>query len=203
MHKGGNSMRRKDKKEITSRTAVKAVITGYIAYGILLGFIFFVLALVVNWGLKSITNVNSRLLAITVPLIGVILLYFILRGICKLSIHDVFKKCKTNPNNLPKIISRLNLFVIIFIMLDVIASIGMLVINFNNQEKAIELATYQYSSIHSEEFVSSLKTEMVEEYNQNKSNTIISTVILELGMVVSWFSVIPLQKKLIEQCNKY
>ena len=41
------------------------------------------------------------------------------------------------------------------------------------------------------------------EFEEEKVNTTISTVIIELGMAVSLFSVIPLQKKLIENKNEF
>lgn len=196
-------MKKEEKKEITIGTTVKAIITGYIAYGILLGFIVFIIGIAVNWCLSLIPNVNYKVLSITISLLGAMLLYFVLHGVCKLSIYDVFKKCKTNPSNLPRIISRMNLFVLLCIIFYVISSISILIINFNNQEQSIDLATQQYRSIHSPEFVSTLKHEMMIDFNETKVNMIVSTIILELGIVVSWFSIIPLQKKLIEKHNEF
>lgn len=192
----------KEKKEITAKATTKAIINGYIAYGILIGFIVYVLGLGVNSILKTLPNINGQGLSITISLIGAILLYFVLHGVCKLSIYDVFKKCKTNPENTSKVISRLNLFVILCVVFFAIASISILLINFNNQQQAIELATYKYSAIHSKEFVSKLENEMIIEFNETKANMVIATIILELGIVVSCFSIIPLQKKLIEKYNK-
>ena len=48
-----------------------------------------------------------------------------------------------------------------------------------------------------------LTNEMLEQFEEEKNNTIISTIILELGMTVSLFSVIPLQKKLITEENEF
>ena len=99
--------------------------------------------------------------------------------------------------------SRLNLFVMITIAVFVIGSIGVLMINFTNQEKSIIVSSYQYKAIHSPEFAAELTNEMLSQYAEEKTNTIISTVIIELGMVISLFSVIPLQKKLIEKENEF
>ena len=195
-------MKKEEKKEISAGTAVKSIITGYIAYGILIGFMVFVFGVAINWWINLIPNINDRVLAITIPLIGAIVLYFVLHFICKLSIFDVFKKCKTNTENLPKIISRMNFFVLVCVAFYVISSIGILIINFNNQELAISLASQKYSNIHSAPFASSLTYEMLAEYHENKVNIIISTIILELGMVVSWFSIIPFQKELITKYNE-
>ena len=196
-------MNKEEKKEITLGTTVKAVITGYVSYGILVGFIVFVISVFINWCLIILPNVNERVIAITIPLLAIFFLYPIVRGVCKLSIHDVFKKCKTNPDNLPKIMSRLNLFVMITIAVFVIGSICVLMINFTNQEKSIIVSSYQYKAIHSPEFAAELTNEMLSQYAEEKTNTIISTVIIELGMVVSLFSIIPLQKKLIEKENEF
>ena len=76
-------------------------------------------------------------------------------------------------------------------------------INFNNEQKSIIVSSYQYKTIHSEEFAASLTNEMLEQFEEEKNNTIISTIILELGMTVSLFSVIPLQKKLITEENEF
>ena len=196
-------MNKEEKKEITLGTTVKAVITGYVSYGILVGFIVFVISVFINWCLNMLPNVNERVIAITIPLLAIFFLYPIVRGVCKLSIHDVFKKCKTNPDNLPKIISRLNLFIMIAIAVFVVGSIGILMINFNNQEQCIIVSSYQYKAIHSPEFAAQLTNEMMNQYSEEKTNAIISTVIIELGMVISLFSVIPLQKKLIEKENEF
>lgn len=196
-------MNKEEKKEISLVTTVKAVITGYVAYGILIGFVVYMLGIVVNWCIKSLPNVDMKVISITVPLLAVFMLYSVVRGVCKLSIHDVFKKCKTNPENLPKAITRLNLFVIIAIVVYVVASISLMIINFSNKQKSIMVSSYRYKTIHSEEFAASLTNEMLEQFEEEKNNTIISTIILELGMTVSLFSVIPLQKKLITEENEF
>ena len=189
------------RKEISARVAVKAMITGYIAYGILIGFVIFVLGVALNWWLSDLPAKNERTLAIVIPIIGVILLYYILHFICKLSIFDVFRKCKINSKNMPIIISRMNLFILICVAFYVITSIILLNLNFNNQEQSILLASKKYGNIHSAQFTATLTREMVDDYNISKQNIIISTIILELGMVGSWFSIIPLQRKLILEYN--
>lgn len=195
-------MNKEQKKDITLGTAVKAIVTGYVSYGILISFIIFVISLFINWCISLISNGNGRAITTIISLIEVVFLYAIVRGVCKLSIHDVFKKCKTNPENLSKISTRLNLFIMIIIAVFVVGSIGILMINLNNQEKSIIVSSYQYKTIHSEEFAAKLTNEMLTQYQEEKITAIISTVIIELGMVVSLFSVIPLQKKLIEQENE-
>jgi amino acid transporter len=196
-------MNKEDKKEITLGTTVKAVITGYVCYGILVGFIVLAVFAFVKWAINNLPNVNERVISITLPLLAVFFLYFIVRGVCKLSIHDVLKKCKTNPENLPRVFSRLNLFIMILVVIFVVAPIGLLMINFNNEEQSIVISSYQYKTIHSAEFAAELINEMTSKFEEEKINAIISTVILEIGMVGSLFSLIPLQKKLITEGNEF
>lgn len=191
------------KKEITVGTTVKAVITGYIAYGVLVGFIVFMLGLGISWKVAQMPYANHKILSITLPLLSIFVLYFVMHSICKLSIYDVFKKCKTNPEGLEKIFTRLNLFLLICVVVSVVIVIGLLTINFNNQKISIELASYQYSRIHSQEFTTKLTNEMIDNYQKQKQNTIISTIILEMGLTLTYFSLIPYQKKLIEQYNEF
>lgn len=191
------------KKEITVGTTVKAVITGYIAYGILVGFIVFMIGLTVSWIVEQLPYANHKVLSITLPLLGVFILYFVMHSICKLSIYDVFKKCKTNPEGLEKIVTRLNLFLIICVVASVVIVIGLLTINFNIQKSSIKLASYQYSRVHSPEFTTKLTNEMIDNYQKQKQNTIISTIILEMGLTFTYISLIPYQKKLIEQYNEF
>ena len=195
--------KRVDKKEISAGTTVKAVITGYIAYGILVGFIVFMVTFAVNWSIGQLPNADHRALSITLPILGVCILYFIMHGVCKLSIYDVFKKCKTNPSRMERILTRLNFFILICVVVSVILVISILILNFNNERKAIEVASYQYNTIHSEQFAEKLTNEMLTDFQEEKTNTIISTIILELGMVISYLSIIPYQKKLIEKYNKF
>lgn len=196
-------MKKEDKKEITLGTTVKAIITGYVAYGILIGFIVYIIGVVVKWVISLLPNANTRVLSITIPLLGACFIFYIIRGICRLSIHDVFKKCKTNPDNLSKILTRLNLCVIILIAIFVVATIGILMINLNSEKQSIVVSSYQYKIIHSEEFATELTNQMLEQFEEEKTNKIISTVILELGMIASLFSVIPLQEKIIIEENEF
>lgn len=194
--------KRVQKKAITAGTTVKAVITGYIAYGVLVGFIVFMVGLAVNWVVSQIPNANHRVLSITLPILGVFFLYYIMHGICKLSIYDVFSKCKTEAEGLEKIYTRLNLFLLIFIAVSVVCVVGLLTMNLNSQRRSIVVASYKYSTIHSQEFTTELTNEMLENYQEQRQNSIISTIILELGIVMTTFSLIPYQKKLIEEYNE-
>lgn len=195
--------KRVDKKEISAGTTVKAVITGYIAYGILIGFIVAAVVFVVNWTIGQMPYVDHRTLSITLPVLGICLLYFIIHGVCKLSIYDVFKECKTNPGRMERILTRLNLFILICVAFSVIAIVSTLILSFNSEKRDIAIASYQYRTVHSEQFADQLTNQMIKDFQEEKANTIIATIILEIGMVFSYFSLIPYQKKLIERYNEF
>lgn len=195
--------KRVEKKEITAGTTVKAIVTGYISYGILVGFIVFMVGLFINWLVSQVPNANYRVLSVSLPILESIFLYFIMHGICKMSIFDVFKKCKTNPDKMDKITTRLNLFMLICVTVSIVCIIGMLILNFNTERKEIDIASYQYKTIHSEKFANQLTNEMISNFERERANTIISTIIIELGMTVTYFSLIPYQKTIIEKYNEF
>ena len=85
----------------------------------------------------------------------------------------------------------------------VIAIVSTLVLSFNSEKRDIAIASYQYKAVHSEQFADQLTNQMIKDFQEEKANTIISTIILEIGMVFSYFSLIPYQKKLIERYNEF
>lgn len=192
-----------EKKEINSKTTTKAIINGYVCYGILSIFLCLVIVSILNYSLKAFSVSTIRGLYITLPLIAVIILYCIVHLICNLSTYDVFKKCKTNPNNYKNIIKNLNIFFIICIVLSIILFLGLLYLNLEYQTKSIELAELKYKEVFSDEHINLLKTEMIKTYNESKTNLTISTIILEIGVSLSFLSLIPYQKKTILKYNKF
>lgn len=191
-----------EKKEINTRTTVKAIITGFVSYGIIVNFLCLLIIALGNQFLSNFSGISSRVLHVTVPLIAIIFLYFIVRGICNLSTYDVFKKCKTNPENYKKIVKYLNIFFIVCIILSIVFFLSLLYLNLQYQLKSIDLATFQYKTIFSEEHTEELKNEMLDTYNDSKTNLIISTIILEIGFAISFISLIPYQRKMITKYNE-
>ena len=66
---------------------------------------------------------------------------------------------------------------------------------------SIQLSELQYKQVFSSNFTKQLTNDMLMEYNQEKINLLLSTIILELGFVTSVFSLIPYQKKTLELYN--
>ena len=192
-----------EKKEISVRTTVKAIITGFVSYGIIINFLCLLIIAIGNYFLKNVPGSTARGLYITLPLMAVIIIYFIIHIICRLSTYDVFKKCKTNPDNYKNIIKYLNIFFIVCIFLSIILFLGLLNLNLQYQAKSIDYAVLKYNEIFSVEHTNQLKEEMLSTFNSSKENLTTSTIILELGFAISFLSLIPYQRKMILKYNDF
>lgn len=190
-----------DKKEISVKTSVKAIITGFVAYGILLGFLAICVKLIINAIINALPNSNLVTLSYSLPLLGIFVIYFVIHGLCRLSTYDVFKKCKTNEENIDNISRKMNLFFIICIIFSVVFSIATLSLSNTAKYQSIELAKLEYGSVFSNDFTNQLTNSMINDFNKEKTYSLISTTILELGFVVSFFSLIPFQKKMLKLYN--
>ena len=190
-----------EKKEISARTTVKAIITGFVSYGIIIGFLLLVVALIFSTTISNIPDANQKVLSISLPLLFAFILYFVIHSICKISTIDLFKKCKTNSENLPEISQKMNLFFLVCIILFVILSNCLLVLKLSNERKSIDVASETYNQVFSDNFTKTLTNEMLADYNETKNQTLVSAIIIELSLVVSFFSLIPYQKKMILEYN--
>lgn len=191
------------KNDIDAKTTIDLLVTRIVSYAIITGFICFVILSVMNNILDNFVGPTSRGLYITLPLMAVIILYFIIHGICNLSTYDVFKKFKTNPSNYKKIVKYLNIFFIICIVLSIALFLELLNLNLTFQAKTIKLTLVQYKQVFSNEHISQLAQEMTNSFNFSKTNLVISTTILVLGLTISILSLIPYQRKMIVKYNTY
>lgn len=192
-----------EKKEISCRTTVKAIITGFVSYGVITIFVCLLLLAIASYFLNNIVTSNITGLYITLPLMASLIIYLLAQMICKLSTYDVFKKCKTNPDNYKKIYRYLNIFFIVCTILSIVIFLSLLYLDLQFQVKTIEYTVLTYKEIFSEEHTQMLQEEMTAVYNQSKTNLTISTVILEIGFAVSFISLIPYQMKMIKKYNEF
>lgn len=190
-----------EKKVILAKTVVKGLITGFVSYGIIIGFLLLVVALIFSTTISNISDANQKVLSISLPLLFAFILYFVIHSICKISTIDLFKKCKTNSENLPEISQKMNLFFLVCIILFVILSNCLLVLKLSNERKSIDVASETYNQVFSDNFTKTLTNEMLADYNETKNQTLVSAIIIELSLVVSFFSLIPYQKKMILEYN--
>ena len=190
-----------EKKSILPRTAVKALINGFVAYGILLIFIFLTITIFTTWIVDNNKSViNYDVLKYTLPLLAAFLIFFLVRANCRLSTYDLFKNCKIDKEEVDKVCSKMNFFYICLVAFSVITIIVYLITRFSNERVQIsrDLMIYnQTNSIYAEE----KEQELIEEYETNKANTLVQTLIIEMGLLLGIFSLIPNQKRLIERYN--
>ena len=193
-----------EKKEISTRTTIKAIITGFVSYGIITMFISFLIISFGNRFLSYFSGKQADGLYITIPLMAAILLYFIIHAICRISTYDVFKKCKTNPDNYKAINKYLAFFFIVCVVFSVVLFSSMLYYNLLYQAKYIEFFKVQYT-IESlpDTYIDSMLSDMTTRYNDSKINLITSTIILISGVSISFLSLINYQKKMLTKYNEY
>lgn len=196
-------MERVELKEINAKTTVKAIITGFVSYGIITIFICLLIFAIGNYFLSQFTGDAAQGLYITIPLLATIMLYFIIHLICRISTYDVLKKCKVNPKHYKSIIKALNIFFIICIVLSIILFLSLLYLNLEYQLKSIELASVQYKEVFSENHIKILRSEMNSIFEESKANLTKSTIILVIGISISFLSLIPYQRKMILEYNKF
>lgn len=182
-----------DKKEISCRTTIKAIITGFVSYGVITTFVCLLILAIANNLLSNIVTSTVSGLYITLPLMASLIIFLLTQLICKLSTYDVFKKCKTNPENYKRIFKYLTIFFIICVILSIILFLSLLYLNLKFQAKTIDYTVLKYKEIFSAEHTQMLQTEMVNTFNISKVNLIRSTVILEIGFSISFLALIPYQ----------
>lgn len=189
------------KKLIPSSTVVKALITGFVCYGILVGFVLMLIEFFCYNTINFETS-NTKVLIISLPLLFAFVQYFAIHWVCRLSTADLFEKCKTKASNIDEIQPKMNLFFLVCVIVLVIAFNAILILRLSNTRQSIELVSAQESQVFSTEYTEILKSEMLASYNEQKNKDLMIFIISELSLVVSFFSLIPYQKKLILEYNE-
>lgn len=184
--------------EINYKNILKSTITLFLSYGILVGFIFITLILTIKYALEDMASTS---LSITLSLITGILLFYLLRFVCKSSTIESFKKVKLSKENQTRFLQKMNLLFTICIIASILICLGYLFINNMLFSNAIAQAHQKYEFISSE-FTNDVILRINEEYQSSLAGRVSSTVIIELSLAISFFSLIPYQKKLLEKYNK-
>ena len=191
-----------EKQEINAHTTVRAIITGFVSYGIIFVFICLLVYAIIEKFLSNFSGASARGLHITVPLLTIIVLYLAVHLICKLSTYDVFKKCKTKVENYKKINKYMNIFFIASIIVAVFAFSMLLYLNLKFQLVTIDYSISQYNNMFSKEHIQMLHDKMNTQFEDSKTNLIISTSILSAGVAISFLSLISYQRKMITRYNE-
>ena len=190
-----------NKKNIIPRTAVKGLINGFISYGILLVFIFLSITVVVTWFVDNhIASINYNVVKYTLPIMGAFLIFFLVRATCRLSTFDLFKKCKIEKDDVNKVCSKMNFFYICVVAFSIIAILTYLMARVGNEKVQITRDLMNYSSSVSD-YAEKKEQELIVKYEEERADALTQTLIIETGLLLGIFSLIPNQKKLIERYN--
>lgn len=191
-----------EKKNINVKTATKGLINGFIAYGVLIVFLFLALVVFVSWQLNQYKDyVDYNTLKYSLPILAAFLAFFLVRSVCRLSTYDLFKKCKIEKNDVDKVSTRMNLFFIGCVAFSVILILVTLTVRFNNQKTNIQQTTEKYYSQYSDSFAEYLTLEMISDFQTERATTLIQVTIIEFGLLFGLFSLISVQKDLIQRYN--
>lgn len=191
-----------EKKCIDMKTATKALINGFIAYGVLIVFIFIALIVFVSWQINQYKEyIDYETLKYSLPIIAAILAFFLVRQICRFSTYDLFKKCRIEKEDVEKVAARMNLFFIGCVVFSVVLIIIILTVRFNNQKINIQHSSDIYYSQYSESFAEYLTLEMISDFQTDRAITLIQAVIMEFGLLFGLFSLTGTQKYFIEKYN--
>ena len=185
-------------KEVTYKNVLRSNIVLILSYSILIGFIFLFISIFIK---VTINTVSNPILPILTSLIGGILLFHIFHFICKSSTLESFKKASLDFENTHKFINKMNLFFIICVIVSVLLCLSYLLIDNLLYASAINQVYEQYDFI-SHELAQRIANQIYETHQIAFLNKVYSTVIIELSLVISFFSLIPYQKKLLLKYNK-
>jgi hypothetical protein len=128
-------------------------------------------------------------------------IYFLTHVICKLSTVDLFSKCKTDKSNYTTINKRMKVFFLVMTIVLVIVANIILCVKILNTESSISIASSQYSQVFSKEFTNDLTSKMIADYDIHRTQTMISTIITEVAIILGLMSCVPLQERLLKQYN--
>ena len=147
--------------------------------------------------------VDYDVLKYSLPILAAFLIFFLIRTTCRLSTFDLFKNCKIDKKDIDAVCNKMNFFYICLVAFSVIVIILYLITRFSNEKLLItrDLSQYSPSSISTSTYAEEKEKELIEKYEDNKTNTLIQTTIIEMGLLLGIFSLIPNQRRLIERYN--
>ena len=182
-------------KDTNYKKVLKSNIILFLSYGILTTFIFMLLTISIKCALHGIFNTA---LSISLSLISGIIIFYLLRFVCRSSILETFSKTKLSQENSTLFLKKMNVFFIICMILSILICIAYLIINNILFAKAITQAYEKYEFI-SLDLADQIADKIRENYQDSLIGKVSSTIIIELSLAISFFSLIPYQKKLLSK----
>ncbi|MCI8310352.1 MAG: hypothetical protein HFJ45_09425 [Clostridia bacterium] len=202
MEKKETQEKKDERKNISTSTAVRALINGFVSYSVLIVFIFLTLLIVVSWIINNNKNViDYDVLKYSLPAIAAFIIFFLVKGICNLSTYDLFKNCKIENDQIEKVSIKMNFFYICCVIFSVCVIIIYLLTRFNNEKTIIQNYSEIYYTNNEPAYAEFKINEMIDTFETEKTNVLIQAIIMECGLIFGIFSLIPTQKNLIKKYN--
>ena len=183
----------KNTKEIIRSTAIL-----FLTYTVLITFIF---SLIAFWVKHALSGIHNDLLSICLSLISAILIYHLLHFACKSSSIENLRKSKLDKSGSDKFLKRMNLVFVICIIASVVFCMAYIILDRIVFIQTVNEIYNQYSS-YSIELANSFISYTENEYNALLFSKLYSTIIIEMALVISFISLVPYQKKILEKYNK-
>lgn len=190
------------KKVISERTTVKAIITSYVCYGILIFFMFNLLKNAVSSAILANIEQNLPKLGYIVPIMFGIITVCLIHILCRISTLDVFKKCKLDKEKEKYVNRNLKVFFVVIILFSIFYSFISLSIAVNMDLQSVNLSSVQYGQVFSPLFTEELTNEMIKDFNNFKDYAFKDTFISEIFFIIGFISLASFQRKIIETYNK-
>lgn len=185
-------------KEKNHKNIIRANILLFFTYTILILFIF---SLIVFWVKYALAGFHNELLSICLSLMSSIIIFHSIRFACKSSTIDNLKKSKLDQEGSELFLKRMNLLFVLCIIGSVLFCLSYLVLDRISLENTINQIYEKYSVI-SYKLVNRLTNYVIIEYKASFFSKLYSIIIIESGFVISFLSLIPYQKKVLEKYNK-
>lgn len=183
--------------EISYKTFLKNTIIKFLCYGILIGFIFL---LIIFFAKNTLFKTPNLALSIVLSLICAIVIGILLHFICKSSILESFQKDKLDIKNAKVFLRKMNLFFIACAVFSIIVCLGSLVLDNYIFIKAIDHTYEQYDFISSD-FANRVAINILNTYNKTFLPKLLNTFIIQISLVISFFSLMPYTEKLLKKYN--
>ena len=191
----------KTRKEISERTAIKAIITSYVCYGLITFFIYNLLKSAVSSAIINNIHNNISILGYVVPAMFGILSVCLIHILCRLSTIDVFKKCSMDTSKTDYVMRNLKIFFVVIILTSIVYSFISLNMSLNLDSQSIQLSSLQYSQVFSIEHTKQLEQEMQTEFNNFRDYAFKDAFISEIFFIIGFISLSSFQRKMLETYN--
>lgn len=185
-------------KEKNYKEIIISTIVHFLTYTIIIIFLF---SLITFWVKHALKGVHNDLLTVCLSLISAILIYHSLHFACKSSTIENLKNSKLDKNSSELFLKRMNLLFVLCVLGSILFSLSYIILDkiaFMNSINQVYDQYYVVSSELADKLINYLET----EHHASIFGKIYSLIIIEISTVISFMSLIPYQKKVLEKFNK-